>query len=210
MLDRLRKMSEMQQAEMQQAFVRAPVEPVMDGRPVTGLRKRRPLGRRMVYWLANGLLMPLILTLYAVIVADGLALLVPVMAMRIGRLPIPGAALAANYDGFDRVTLAHVGSMLLFVVVTWLYIRIFDELQGFGSVAKQAAKNPALVYVLTGVALTILGADALLFYAGMTAKTQSGWTESPSYVAPLATLLYTASLAVIGYWHSEYKHADKV
>jgi len=152
--------------------------------------------------------MPIVATIYAQVVAEGLRLLMPVFQLRLYKLPLPGAGVARDYDGFDRIDLAILMSLLLFLVVTWLWIRIFTELQGHGRVYQQRQQSPIVFALLSFIAFVIVAGDAMIFYVGLSTQSASGWTETPSYVAPIATLIYSCGLAMIGWWHSDYKHAN--
>ena len=102
--------------------------------------------------------------------------------------------MARQYDGFDRLDLAIVMSLLLFVVVTWLWNRVFSELQGFGSIVSRRKQSPIVFCLLSFIAVVILAGDALIFYVGLSSQSSSGWSETPSYVAPVATLIYSCGL----------------
>ena len=96
-------------------------------------------------------------------------------------------------------------SILLFAVVTWLWTRIFVELQGFGTIADQRQTKPVIFYLLTFIAAVFIAGDALIFYVGLSTQASAGWSETPDYVAPAATLLYSCGLAVLGWWHADFK-----
>ncbi|QDT07488.1 hypothetical protein K227x_59150 [Rubripirellula lacrimiformis] len=164
----------------------------------------------LVFWGANLFVMPIVGTIYATIIAEGLRRLMPIFQLRLYKLPIPGAGLARHYDGFDRLDLAIVMSLLLFAVVTWLWVRVFSELLGFGTIVSQRQSNPVVFYLLSFIALVILAGDALIFYVGLASQSSSGWTETPPYVAPVATLIYSCGLAMLGWWHSDYHNSNRV
>ncbi|WP_430450723.1 hypothetical protein [Rhodopirellula europaea] len=175
---------------------------------LNGIQQNRTISERLTFWGANLLVMPIIAMIYAQVVAEGLRLLMPVFQLRLYKLPFPGAGLARDYDGFDRLDLAILMSLLLFVVVTWLWIRIFSELQGFGRVYQRRKESPVVFGLLSFVAFIIVAGDAMIFYVGISTQSASGWTETPGYVAPAATLIYSCGLAMLGWWHSDYKHSD--
>lgn len=169
------------------------------------IRRRRTLRECLVFYLANAIIMPVVAVIYATIIAEGLRRLMAIFQTRIYKLPIPGVGLAKNYDGWDRLDLAIIMSLLLFVVVTWLWGRVFVELQGQGTIANKRHTQPVVFYLLSFIAATLILGDAAIFYVGLSTQASSGWNETPSYVAPCATVLYTCGLAVIGWWHSDWK-----
>lgn len=188
-----------------------------DGNDPTQIRaKPQPLKRRKtlrecgMFIAANLVVLPVVALLYGVVVADGLRVLMPIFSLRLYKLPLPGAGLIRSYDGWDRLDLALIMSLLIFAVVTWLWTKIFVELQGFGTIADQRLTRPLVFYMLSTIAAVFILGDAMVFYVGITAQSASGWTESPWYVAPAATLLYCCGLAVCGWWHSDFKTSSLV
>lgn len=169
------------------------------------LRKRRTIKQVLSFYLANLIVMPIVGLVYASIIADGIRLLLPIFRRRLYQLPIPGAGLARSYDGWDRADLAIVVSILLFGVITWLWCKIWIELMGHGSILDQRERNPLVFMMLVGIAGVILVLDAGIFYYGLAAQTSSGWSNAPDFIVPAATLIYSCGLAVLGWWHADYK-----
>lgn len=168
------------------------------------LRRRKTLRQRLVFGLANLCVLPVICLVYATIIADGLRLLMPIFQRRLYHLPIPGAGLLRQYDGWDRADLAIVVSILMFFAVAWLWCRIFTELQGYGTVAAHRHRSPIAFFLLAFIASVIILFDAGIFYFGLSSQTASGWSDAPEYVVPAATLIYSCGLAMLGWWHSDY------
>jgi len=183
-----------------QAFDGSPVAAVADdaGPP---LRKRKTWNQKLVFWGANLAAIPLIGLIYATVIAEGLRRLLPVFQMRLYNLPIPGAGIARNYDGWNRLDLALLMSLLLFAVVSWLWYRVFTELLGFGTIWARRHSAPVVAYLLTGITVVLIG---------LSSQTASGWSETPEYVAPAATIIYACGLAVLGWAHSDYHHSGTV
>lgn len=168
------------------------------------IRHRKTLKERFVFWMANLFLMPIVAMCYLAIGAEGLRQLMPVFQMKIWKLPIPGAGLMQQYDGFDRADLGMVFALLLFVATTFVWIRLFKEVHGFGTIAQRRTQNPPLFFLLAAVAIIVLVGDAGIFYIGLEAKTANSWTQTPAYVPVAATAVYLAGLALIGAWHADY------
>lgn len=172
--------------------------------PPRPLRRRKTLKQRLVFWLANLIVLPVVCLVYATIIADGIRVLMPIFQKRLYQLPLPGAGLARAYDGWNRADLAIVVSLLLFWVITWLWCRIFTELQGDGVIWSQREHSPILFYLLAFIAGVIILLDAGLFYYGLASQTSNGWTDAPEFIVPAATLIYCCGLALLGWWHSDY------
>jgi len=178
--------------------------------PPPPLRRRKTLKQRFVFYVANLLVLPVICLVYATIIADGIRLLMPIFQKRLYQLPIPGSGLARHYDGWDRADLAIIVSVLLFFVITWLWCRIFTELQGYGPIWSQRQRSPILFYLLSFTAGVIIIVDAGIFYFGLASQTSQGWSDAPEFVVPAATLIYCCGLALLGWWHSDYSTSHLV
>jgi protein-S-isoprenylcysteine O-methyltransferase Ste14 len=96
-------------------------------------------------------------------------------------------------------------ALLLFLVVSWVWCRVFTELLGYGTVAAQRHRSPFVFVLLTVIAAVIIIGDAAIFYVGLASQTASGWSDTPSWVIPAATLIYSCGLAAIGWWHADHK-----
>lgn len=186
------------QAFMQESINRGHV------RAAPPLRRRRTIKQVFSFYVANLIVMPIVGLVYASIIADGIRLLLPIFRRRLYQLPIPGAGLARNFDGWDRADLAIVVSILLFGVITWLWCKIWIELMGYGSILAQRERNPMVFMMLSVIAGVILLLDAGIFYYGLAAQTSSGWSNAPEFIVPAATLIYACGLAVLGWWHADY------
>lgn len=186
-----------------QAFARTP-----DGGgqlpDVKPLRVRKTWGQRIVFWGTNAVFMPFVALCYLTIGAEGLRQMMSIFSMRLYKTPIPGAGLLRQYDGWDRVDLAMLMALLLFAAVTFIWIRVFTELMGFGNLAERRAKNPVLFFLLTTIVAIIVLGDCAIFYCGLEAKATSSWGDTPEYVPAIATIIYMAGLALIGAWHADY------
>lgn len=190
-----------------EAFSESPVSPMASN--AQPLRRRKTLKQRLSFYLANLAIMPVVAVVYASLVADGIRMLMPVFQRRLYQLPIPGAGMARQYDGFDRADLAIVVSLLLFVVVSWLWCRVFLELQGFGAGAVQFRQPQFVRVLLAAIAAVIILGDAAIFYVGLASQTSSEWNESPKWVIPAATLIYSCGLAAIGWWHADFSEQQR-
>lgn len=182
-----------------------------DGRPmpVAPLRRRKTLAQRIGFWGANVLFMPLVALCYLTVSAEGLRQMMPVFAMRLYKLPLPGAGLLRAYDGWNRLDLSMLMALMLLVAVSYLWIRVFSELIN-GQLLNRRDQNPILFFLLFAIALVVIACDAALFYYGVETRTASGW-RSGSETAPIAaTIVFVAGLALVGAWHADYHTSGTV
>jgi hypothetical protein len=174
-------------------------------------RRKKTLKQQLVFYAANAFVLPAVALCHVIVGAEGLRAAMPVMALPLHRLPVPGAGLLRQYDGWDRITLSMTAGFLLFVAVTWLWGRVFAEVQGCGTVAARRKSHPLFFYLAASVAGIVLVFDTLLFCLGLAAQSDAGWsTGTPWYVAVAAGLLYMAALAMLGAWHSDYHHSSNI
>ncbi len=190
-----------------QAFERSPVAPSSMLPP---LRRRKTFMQKTYFLLANLIIMPILMVVYATIIADGLRVTLPIFQRKLYTLPVPGLGLLRQYDGWNRADLSIVVSLLLFVALTWLWMRVISELQGFGTILQHREQSPYYFYLVATIAGVIILGDAALFWAGIQAQSAGGWNEVPEFVAPLATLLYTCGVAAVGAWHADHRHSSHV
>lgn len=193
----------------------APVEhsQLLNGRPQAPGRMagpRKSTREKIIFWTLNALLMPLVGLVYVVVVAEGLRVQMSIFAMRLYKLPVPGAGLLRQYDGFDRLDLAIPMSLMLFVAVSYLWIRFWKESGVGGELGAKRKSLPLFFWMQVAVAAIIVLMDAGVFYMGLAAKASSGWSETPAFVPVAATVLYAAGLAMIGAWHADYHEKKNI
>jgi hypothetical protein len=189
--------------ELDQAFSKAPDDgfPAAVARP---LRLRKTMSQRVTFWGTNLLIMPFVALCYLTISAEGLRQMMGIFSMRLYKMPVPGAGLLRQWDGWNRLDLAMLMAMLLFGAVAYLWIRVFTELLGGGPIYERRNVAPALFYILSAMVGIILLGDCAIFYFGLESKAASGWSETPEYIPLVATVIYMAGLALIGAWHADY------
>ena len=189
-----------------------PQAPRPDGAPVqmTPLRRKKTFMQKLTFWGGNLLLTPLVCIVYITVIAQGLREMISVFCTRVYKLPLPGAKSLRDLQGWGDIDLAVVMSVLIFVVVSFIWIRVFKVLIGWSDLTDQGRPNLLLYGFLGFIAATILATDICLFYWGLAAKASSGWSDSPGYVAAVASVAYMASLALWGWWHADYHASGKV
>ena len=193
-----------------QAF--APVGPdEQTSQPVPRIRKRKTLKEQVVFWTLNTLILPIVAVCYLTIGADGMRRMMSGLSLRLHKLPIPGAEYLKSYSGFDRLDIAMLAAIVLFVAVAILWVRVFRELQDVGELKLQRSENPIRFFLLVIIAGIVIAADSWIFYVGLSSHAASGWGgETPAYVPAAATVLYMAGLALLGAWHSDYHYSNRI
>ncbi|GAB5407618.1 MAG: hypothetical protein Aurels2KO_58490 [Aureliella sp.] len=182
-----------------------------DGRSRNTPLKRRKSLRECAFFIgANIVIMPVVGLIYASVCAEGLRSLLPVFQLRLYKLPVPGAGLLRGFDGWDRLDLALLMSLLLAAVLAMTWTKVWIELLGHGSIADTKQTKPIVFCLLTSIAAIMIAGDALIFYVGLKTQAASSWAETPSYVAPAATILYSCGLALLGWWHADFKTSSLV
>ncbi len=190
-----------------QAFAPVGVGETSSG-SVRPLKKRKSLKEKIFFWTLNLILLPVTGICYLTVGAEGLRKLMSIFAMRLYKLPIPGAEFLQDYSGFDKLDIAMLAAIVLFTAVTILWVRIFRELQSSDRISQQRRHNPILFFLLAGIAAIIIFGDAGIFYIGLKSQTSNGWTDTPAYVPAVATILYTAGLALLGAWHADFHYSS--
>lgn len=179
--------------------------------PVGPFKRRKSLSSRLIFWSANLLLVaPAIIGIYLTVVADGLRNSLSVFATRLSKLPIPGIGIMAEFDGFDRIDIATVTALIMCVTVSYLWYRIFIELSGHGRFAGGSGRQDILMWVFAAIAAVLIVGDALIFYAGMSGQTASGWGAQSSTVCIGATIVYAVGLAFLGGYHADYHTTEEI
>ena len=193
-----------------QAF--APVGPdEQTSRPIPRLRKRKTLKEQVVFWALNALILPIVAVCYLTIGADGMRRMMSGLSLRLHKLPIPGAEYLKSYSGFERLDIAMLAAIILFMAVAILWVRVFRELQDVGELKLQRSENPIRFFLLVVIAGIVIAADSGIFYVGLSSHASSGWGgETPAYVPAAATVLYMAGLALLGAWHSDYHYSNRI
>ncbi|WP_425395021.1 hypothetical protein [Aeoliella sp.] len=189
-----------------------PQSPTGDARPPNSkpLRRRKPAKQQIGFWCANALVTPVAATCCLVISGEGWRTLLGITSMRLHSLPIPGADLLRNYSGFNKLDLAILCSLVLLVAVEMVYVRFFMLLMENGNLTEQRNKNPILFFLLSAIALVIVGGDAGIFYLGLASKAANSWTETPAYVPAVATAVWLACLGAYAAWVADYKCSGTV
>jgi len=174
------------------------------------IRMNRTWKESFVFWLLNLLVLPLIATVYLAVSAAGLRLSLSLLNMKLYKLPIPGAGILRNYDGWDRLDLAMPLALLLFVAVSLLWGRIFRGLYDTTKTSIRRSHNPILFYLMAGLLATILIADASIFYIGLESHTGGSWSEAAKYAPAVATAVFVVTPALLAAFHADHHYNNIV
>ena len=120
--------------------------------------------------------------------AEGLRLVIPSSAQRISKLPFLGSF--DGYEGWHRLSLAHILALLLVVSCFLLWTMVLESWLTPGEAEAEGFDPERLRRVMVPLAVVILGGDGFLFYCGISAGGWSGSAVSGS--ALIATTVYAA------------------
>jgi len=194
---------------MQEAFSSSPGDGEAPRPNYRRARRRKSIREVVSFWGLNIIVLPFVLICYETVGAEGLRQTMSVFQTRFYRLPLPGAGLLREYDGFNRLDLALPMAFVLFIAVTLLWVRVFKSLQNYGELDLQRKHNPILFYLVAAMVAIIVLGDAAIFYAGLSSTVASSWTEESSgSTALVATVIYSAGLALLGAWHADYHRIE--
>lgn len=173
------------------------------------IRRKKPFDQVIKFWALNAMICPVLFTLCLAVAAQGIRELVSVMQTRLHQLPFPLIERLRDYEGYSELDLAHLASGLLFLAVTFIWIRVIAEAKGQGPVAGYLANRPFAFGIYASIAGIVLIADAFVFYAGLAAK-NNGWTETSMLMPAACTLLYMAGVAGFAAFHQDFHDTEYV
>ncbi|WP_145386143.1 hypothetical protein [Stieleria neptunia] len=173
------------------------------------IRRRKPFKTVLKFWTVNLIAAPILFTLCLSVAAQGIRELVSVMQTRLYRLPFPGAEMLRDYQGFERLDLSHLASALLFLAVTFIWMRVIEEAKGLGPVSQYLQSHPIAFWIYATIAAVIIVVDGVVFYFGLAARSNA-WTETSIYVPIGCTLLYVAGTAAFAAFHQDYHQSDQI
>ena len=159
----------------------------------------------------NLVVMPPVVLIYVTVVSKGLEITLPVLGTKLYRTGFPGIGALKQYDGFDRLTIATLMSLVLCIVLLMTYKKLFELLQSPGQLKLLRSENPVLFTIVAGIFSTVILADGAAFYAGVASELNSSWgSETSGAIPAVATVLYAATLASISLWHHDYFKTESV
>lgn len=179
-------------------------------RPQRPIFLRKSLKQKLMFYGINLLVLPLVAVVYWTIIKDGLDFILPIGKMPLYRLAIPGAGLLKAYDGFDRLTLSHIVSLVAFSAALFLWARVFVEMMGGGTLSGLKHRSPIVYWILAAIVFVILAGDASLFYIGLQIQASNSWNETPFYVPIGTAVLYMCGLAALGAYHADFHCSGSV
>lgn len=152
---------------------------------------------KLVAWKL--LTIPIIGLIYGSIVAEGMMRLVPTLALKVSKLPVPGLHRLKDYEGFHRLAIAHLLAIVLMFVVWHLWVRLMTLWLDGEHFTKQCRWNPETYARVIGLlGAVVLGGDAILFYYSVS---HSGWGSGTvfSFAALICTACYLGVIVTISF-----------
>jgi hypothetical protein len=159
------------------------------------------VGGKFKSWLWKIVTFPLVAILCCTVNAQGARSMVPILGMPLHKLPFPFFSRLRDYEGLHRLDLAVLFSFLLLIAVWYLWTVMmwiwFAPNQFFARTGWEPEKYTRFVFAL---AIVILSADALLFYAGMVQEMGGLFGGAViSIPAILATVAYMSALIFVSF-----------
>ncbi|XZE53972.1 hypothetical protein SH139x_005749 [Planctomycetaceae bacterium SH139] len=173
------------------------------------LLRKKPWERRVKFWFLNAVILPPLFVICMAIAARGLKDLLPVMEMRISRVPLPFLELLENYQGFSKLDLSHLSAGLLFISVSLCWKNFIHEAKGEGAVSQLQKSRPVAFYLYATIGSTVLVTDAIVFFVGL-ASQSNAWNETPFYVPIIGTALYIGGVAAYAAFVHDFEYSDRV
>ena len=134
--------------------------------------------------------------IYLAVIAEGLRYLIPPLGQKLWKIGIPGLDMLRDYESLYRLDLAMFFSLGILIAVFQLWVWLLQvHLFLEDPEGDEAWNSEKRVLLITWLAATILGGDAILFYVSMC---QVGWGGGAiSLSALVATAVYVAVLVFV-------------
>lgn len=160
------------------------------------LKKKKSASGQLKAWGWKIATLPFLTIIYVALISEGLRLLIPALGQPLWKsVPIPGFSYLRGYTGLHKLDVAHLMALFLLFAVwySWVVnIRLLFAPHEFTARTGWILENYRwFVQILS---ITILVADALLFYCSMIQQGVWGSNAIFSFSALLATVCYTAIL----------------
>ena len=148
---------------------------------------------RLKYWAWQGFTKPILGLIYLAVISEGLRLLVPVLGQRLSKLPALGSL--EDYETTYKLDLAPFFAVFLLIAVWHLWNKVIEFWIARDD-DNSWSNTDAHKFLVRILAFTILGADAILFYASVS---QMGWSSTFSVSALVATAAYVGVTIFVSY-----------
>ncbi len=158
----------------------------------------------------KGLMMVFVFPVYWQIISEGLRTLLPPLAMRIYKLPLPFVRHLGDFEGFYKLDLANIFSVLLLFTVWYFWVQAIKVLLAPDILAHEHPTwkpEAHQTFVLTVGGLVLLG-DAILFFCGLRNQ-GSFWDGDTAPLLPclLATAVYMVAIVGVSYVSFKLKYS---
>ena len=144
---------------------------------------------------------------YVGLIGDGFRTIIPALGQKLWKLP--GLASLYDFQETHRLDMAHVLAVFMLIAVWYLWERLLvlwlSRMENYDCDGWDPVAHFQLVLAL---GVTVLGADAALFYAAMS---RVGWRGGIfSLTALIATVAYLAVVIFVTFVTVTLKHAIQV
>lgn len=173
------------------------------------LVRKKPLERRVKFWVLNAIILPALFVICMAIAARGLKDLLPVMEMRLYRLPLPFVDNLKDYEGFADLDLSHLSAGLLFIAVSLCWKGFIHAAKGEDANSLSLRGRSLAFYLHAAIGATVLIADAIVFFVGL-ASQANAWNQVPFYVPFIGTALYVGGVAAYAAFVHDFEHSERV
>jgi len=164
-------------------------------------RTWKRLNFRSFLWTC--LVLPCLGVIYWMVNSQGARMKMPVLAIRLWKIPIPGFSHLRGWEGLRQIDLAHIFAMFLLFATWYLSCKVLTAL-----LFDEVGHNPdtdavvyrRIVYVLAGI---IIPLDVVLFFYGV--AEQGGWGGG-GFVPVFAAIAYAGVLGFCAFVHVNLKN----
>ena len=160
----------------------------------------RDLNYKRICW--NGISLPIVAVIYWTVNSDGVRAQLPILGMRLYKLPLPFVSHLQDFEATYRLDLAHVFVMVLLFAVWYVLrslIRIY--LFGFDQDCKREIDQDRHQNLMIGIGIILMTGDLFIFYQGLSSNFY-GWQEETNFITSLvSTIVYGGVLFFVSYIH---------
>jgi hypothetical protein len=162
--------------------------------------------RRMKALAWKCLSLPCLGLIYWVVNSQGIRTQMPIFALRLYKVPLPGLGLLQYFEALCQLDLANIFAMFLLFGVWYLSVAVLRALLYDWTPGSKALANPRLyrrlIFVLAPI---VIGGDMLVFYGGLANRVDTVWGEPSPFVPAVATVVYMGLLVFVSLIHVTFE-----
>ena len=141
---------------------------------------------------------PILGVIYWIVNSQGIRVSLPIFAMRLHKLPIPGLSYLRKWQNLRDLDLAHVFALFMLVAV-WSLSSTVWRLLLYGDAPSNRIDPVLYRRCLFSIAAPVIMCDLLMFWRG--AADQAGLFGGGGLIPLAATIGYTGLLAFVSFRH---------